>query len=111
MLTGKTCRPNEYRHIDAKAARQLLKIRLVEFSDSDLLGEHRMQLNHRQPGNNLTRIGQIEQRIDLQFSTCNPRTALKSLSLVTTVQLPRTNAIAASCMSTTDMTRPARRSS
>jgi hypothetical protein len=29
-----------------------------------------------------------------QFSTCNPGTALKSLSLLTTVQLPRANAIA-----------------
>jgi len=30
------------RHIAPKPSRQLLKIRLVEFSDSDLFGEHRM---------------------------------------------------------------------
>jgi hypothetical protein len=46
-----------------------------------------------------------------QFSTCNPGTALKSPSLVTTVQLPKANAIAASCISTICMTRPTRRSS
>ncbi len=46
-----------------------------------------------------------------QFSTCNPGTALKSPSLLTTVQLPNANAIAASCISTTDMTRPPSRSS
>jgi hypothetical protein len=34
------------RHIAAKPSRQLLETRLVEFSDADLFGEHRMQLDN-----------------------------------------------------------------
>jgi acetyl esterase/lipase len=56
------------RHIAAEPARQFLKARGGEFADADLLGKHRMELDHRQARDHLHRVRQGEQGVNFRGS-------------------------------------------